>query len=105
MNSLSSLMHSLSLLPLFVVAAGASDNFVVVSQKSSNLASTVPALYGCTLTNKWTSDRHPNNYPEGKAKWVEPVLVSHTSEYSLFKVGEMASGGVKQMATVRTNDA
>jgi len=83
-----------------VVAAQQQEQYAVVSQTPSNVPVSQVVDYECLFDNRWTPDRHPNDYPDA-ARWIEPVVVTHSDLYTMFSPGSLASNGVKQMATVR----
>lgn len=55
----------------------------------------------CAFQNKWTAERHPNDYPEGMAMWSPMVMASHSNVYQMWgSPGVLASDGVKLIAEV-----
>lgn len=85
----------------------AATNAPLVSASSGELVASTPgdvdvddttmAVYDCKLTSKWSGVRHPIDYPV-EAHYSFPVLVSHNTNYSIWKEGTTATPGVKLVA-------
>lgn len=84
--------------------------FLAPAASGFNVASTTPSLvpssetvdYVCEMTNMWTNANHPTNYPSGSAHWSPPVLAAHSTGYSMWSEGGMASAGVERVAEAGT---
>jgi len=90
---------ALALMLAAAAVARAQLGYDVVDQSSSAVPATGQVEYDCSLLNEWTASRHPNTYPESTARWVEPILVTHSDAYTLFAPGSNASAGLEQYAT------
>ncbi len=56
------------------------------------------ADYTVTFNATWSSDTHPNDSFPGDPHFSPLVGALHNSDYSMWKEGEKASAGIKQMA-------
>jgi Spondin_N len=61
-------------------------------------AATEAAVYSCSMTNLWTSERHPALYPTGPAHWTRPLLTSHNSNFEMWSPGTLASEAAEDLA-------
>ena len=55
--------------------------------------------YYCVFRSNWNQENHPADFPE-LARWANPVLFSHTKEYSPFLKNRGAPNGVETVAEV-----
>jgi len=55
--------------------------------------------YTCQFINRWTSERHPNLYPNS-AHWSPMVIASHSDDYSMWSSGSQATKGVENVAEI-----
>jgi hypothetical protein len=72
----------------------------IKSKTSSVTPISMDVMYSCTFVNRWSSSRHPNDYPSN-AHWSPPVLVTHDQTYVLWENGGLASSGIENVAEVR----
>jgi len=80
-----------SLLP---VALGAFD---VTKTSVSSIPSSQSVCYSCSFDNNWSGSNHPINYPSN-AHWSPHVLAAHSSGYSMWKEGGIATDGIEDVA-------
>jgi hypothetical protein len=83
---------------LFAFLAPAASGFIVSSTTDSMVPSSETVDYVCQMTNMWSSANHPINYPTSSAHWSPPVLAAHSSAYTMWESGGMASTGIENMA-------
>jgi len=88
-------MKFLLFLSLFPIAEGAND---IVSTTVGTIDSTEDVCYSCSIVNNWSGSNHPVDYPSDNAHWSPPVLVAHSSEYSLWEEGGISTDGVESVA-------
>lgn len=56
------------------------------------------ASYKIEFISNWSGSTHPNQYPSGSAHWSPLIGASHNSDISFFKIGQLATDGVEQVA-------
>ncbi|KAL9877187.1 uncharacterized protein LOC119638316 isoform X2 [Glossina fuscipes] len=64
------------------------------------------AVYKIVLQTYWTRELFPKHYPDWRptAQWTKTVGCSHDSSYILYRLGRLASAGVKQFAETGKSD-
>ena len=72
----------------------------IINALSSEVPVTSSVRYACAFDNNWSGTNHPVGYP-ANAHWSPPVIASHSSDFSMWKPGELASEGVVTVAEVR----
>ena len=65
------------------------------TEAPSTLGSSV--VYNVVFESMWSESRHPQLFPSN-AHWSPLVVASHNSSYYLWRTGELASQGVKDVA-------
>jgi len=68
-----------------------------VQEVVSNLPVGVPVSYECDFINRWTSSRHPNQFP-GSGHWSTPLMASHNKRYTMWSDMQVSSAGVEKVA-------
>eukprot|EP00061_Rhincodon_typus_P016490 g44740.t1 len=58
------------------------------------------AKYSLIFTGKWSRTAFPKQYPlyRPPAQWSPLMVVTHSSDYHMWRVGEYASNGVREFA-------
>jgi len=69
-----------------------------ITTYDSSVPSSTNVQYNCVFENQWTKLRHPRLYPSSAVHWTRQVLVSHSSNYNMWREGSLASNAVKKMA-------
>ncbi len=77
----------------FVLLLGCSENENIVTQPEPELS----ARYKLTFNATWSVQTHPNDFPSS-AHFSGLVGMTHNKNKMLFKNGEIASDGIKNMA-------
>uniref|UniRef100_A0A7S2X5L5 Spondin domain-containing protein n=1 Tax=Lotharella oceanica TaxID=641309 RepID=A0A7S2X5L5_9EUKA len=72
----------------------------VVSQTVGTDACGTPAEYTIAFTDTWSAERHPLDYPSRNPHFSPPVAASHSSAYTMWESGALASEGVRIVAEV-----
>jgi len=57
----------------------------------------MPVSYECLFTNRWTSFRHPDRFPNF-AFWSRPLMASHNNAYTMWSGDQVPSAGVERVA-------
>ncbi|MDA7915733.1 spondin domain-containing protein [Verrucomicrobia bacterium] len=97
------LQNTANIAPPFWVNLGPSVSSTtanVLKNGSQQFYRVVPdytASYTLTFNSVWTPSTHPDNYPAG-AHWSGLIGGMHNSEVEFWKIGELASTGVKNVA-------
>ncbi len=78
---------------LFVLLSGCSENENIVTQPEPELN----ARYSLTFNATWSVQTHPNEFPSS-AHFSGLIGMTHNGNKMLFKKGEIASDGIKNMA-------
>jgi len=68
-----------------------------VQETLSDFPAGVPVSYQCEFVNRWTRERHPNEYPTG-AHWSPPLMASHSKRYTMWSGDQVSSAGVERVA-------
>ena len=68
-----------------------------------NTINSQKAVYKIEFISNWSSTTHPVDYPSGNAHWSSLVGASHNSSISFFKIGQLATDGVKLVAEAGNN--
>ena len=56
--------------------------------------------YYCIFRSNWNKNNHPNDYPDGLARFGEQIIVTHTKEYIPYLKNREAPAGVEKIAEV-----
>lgn len=72
------------------------QNVGVLSQTAPNTTS-----YQCTFRNLWSKETHPKNYPKELARWGNPIMWTHTLQFTPWSSGNLVTRGVEKVAEVR----
>lgn len=72
-----------------------SFNFETIRHEPSTMNKNQPATFDATFDNLWIEDNHPYRYPNGSEHWSPFVYATHSSGYTLWGNGGMASPGVE----------
>jgi len=64
----------------------------------SDISVGMPVSYECLFINRWTSVRHPNNFPTPNEVWSRPLMASHNNEYTMWSADQVPSEGVQRIA-------
>jgi len=87
-------MREINLVVLFVVLlSGCSENETVITTPELDLN----ARYRVTFNATWSAQTHPNEFP-ASAHFSGLIGMTHNGNTMLFKNGEVASDGIKNMA-------
>jgi hypothetical protein len=70
----------------------------ILQTSISTIPVTQNVLYSCVLTNNWTMENHPVDYPSGSAHWSPPVMVTHNKNYEVWAPNKLATPGVEFVA-------
>ena len=77
------------------------QEYTVISSETGIVPTSAPAEVSCEFTNQWTSERHPRAYPPAaRARWSPMILASHSSDYTMWADGELASPAIQALAEV-----
>lgn len=68
-----------------------------VDARRGNPKCSTPVQYEVTITNTWTDENHPNDFP-ANAQLSPTIGVSHSSDFGMWSSGFMATPGVKSIA-------
>lgn len=68
-----------------------------VEEVVSDLILGIPVSYGCEFINRWTSSRHPNQFPSSD-HWSPPLIASHNRKYTMWSNKQVSSPGVEEVA-------
>lgn len=72
-------------------------DFALGSSVPVNAITPIVTKYYCIFRSNWNGVNHPALYPE-LARWANPVLFSHTKQFTPFLMNSEASYGVKKIA-------
>ena len=50
------------------------------------------------MTGKWTRTRHPKHFPGRLAYFSSLIGASHSNEFVLWRIGQLASSGIRKMS-------
>lgn len=78
-----------------------SQGYTVVNAVAGTIPSTQNVELSCEFTNQWTAERHPLAYPTANAHWSPMILASHSSDYTMWADGQLASPSMQIVAEVR----
>ena len=54
--------------------------------------------YNFEFFGKWSPLTHPRYYPTHSTHWSNVIGASHSGDFSLYRIGDVASGGIRKMA-------
>mmetsp|Transcript_5372 Transcript_5372/g.7747 ORF Transcript_5372/g.7747 Transcript_5372/m.7747 type:complete len:526 (+) Transcript_5372:296-1873(+) len=80
-----------------LLISSAFGSFEVTTISDSLVPSSDDVTYSCSFENEWSLSNHPIDYPSS-AHWSPPVLVAHSSGYSMWREDGLATDGVEQVA-------
>ncbi len=70
---------------------------------SASLFSQSEATYTITFTSNWSNATHPSNNFPANAHWSKLVGATHNNEVVFFKMGDLASPGIENVAELGSN--
>lgn len=75
------------------------QTYRILEFESSNINQHYPGdlRYYCTFRGKWSKERHPNDFPRSPS-FSAPVMISHSSYYSMWTATETVTAGVEYLA-------
>lgn len=77
------------------------QEYTVISLETGIVPISAPVEVSCVFTNQWTSQRHPLAYPPAaRARWSSMILASHSSDYTMWANGDIASPAIQTLAEV-----
>ena len=56
------------------------------------------AKYDFDFHGKWSRSSHPIHYPEHSTHWSNVIGATHSSQFFMYRIGELASPGIVKMA-------
>lgn len=76
------------------------QGYTVISAVAGTTSASENVELSCVFTNQWTEERHPLAYPVANAHWSPMIIASHSSDYTMWSEGELASPGMQIVAEV-----
>lgn len=82
------------------------DDKVIIDNFGGDCSADSLAVYKVTLEGHWTRESFPKHYPENRpsAHFSKSFGVSHNGTFELFKVDQVASGGLKEFCESADTD-
>ncbi|CAL8077806.1 unnamed protein product [Orchesella dallaii] len=81
-------------------------NSLLITQVESQCSPDRLVVYHVIMKTHWSRELFPKQYPEFRppAQWSKLVGRTHNSSYSLYRIGGMASQGLKRFAETSSSD-
>lgn len=76
------------------------QQYSVISATASSVPASETVELTCEFTNKWLEETHPLAYPTANAHWSPMIIASHSSDYTMWADGDLASPAMQIVAEV-----